>query len=250
MEDRKRTILAVIIVVVVLAAVLYSFSLTLFIRPQAPEVPDPNASTGQEQASADPQAGGIPVEVTPETVQLMVESLNRYESYSRAVSVTYLSGEETLGTLTAQVWVDGGWTRTDTTLSSGTVESVIVGDGQLWLWYDDAGPVHHTVANDHSADLSQRLPTYEDVLELDPDGITDAGYVERDGLDCVYVEFLQPDLDCRYRYWISLGSGLLIAAETEQGGELVYSMTSREITSPMSQQEEIFTLPDGTVLHS
>ena len=66
MEDRKRTILAVIIVVVVLAAVLYSFSLTLFIRHQAPEVPDPNASTGQEQASADPQAGGIPVEGTLE----------------------------------------------------------------------------------------------------------------------------------------------------------------------------------------
>ena len=250
MEDRKRTILAVVIAVVVLAAVLYSFSLTLFIRPQAPQLPDPDATASQGQSSADPEAGGIPVEVTPETVQLLVADLSRYESYSRTVSISYLENGESVGAVTAQVWVDGGWTRTDTTLASGVVESTVVGDGQLWLWYDGSGPVYQAPAREDSADLTQRLPTYEDVLELDPRGITAADYVSRDGQNCIYVEFQQPELDYLYRYWISLSSGLLIAAETEKEEAVVYAMVSHEITSPLAETEERFVLPDGTDLRA
>ena len=248
MEDRKRTILAVIIACVVLIAVLYSFGLNLFIQTPEVEVPRLDESSDPEQVSADPEAGGIPVEVTAETVQLVVASLNRYESYSRTVSVSYFQSGETLGAITAQVWADGGWTRTDTTLASGVVECAIVGDGQIWLWYDGQDEVYQGPATDRSADLAQRLPTYEDVLELDPAGITAADYVERDGQNCVYVEFSQEELGYLYRYWISVDSGLLIAAETESEGDVVYAMSSYGVTSPLSDSQERFVLPDGTRL--
>ena len=248
MEDRKRTILAVVIACVVLIAVLYSFGLNLFIQPPELEVPDLNASSDPEQVSADPGAGGIPVEVTAETVQLVVASLSRYESYSRSVSASYFQDGETLGTITAQVWADGGWVRTDTTLVSGVVECSIVGDGQIWLWYDGEDEVYQAPASLQSADLSQRLPTYEDVLELDPSGITAADYVERDGQNCIYVEFSQEELGYLYRYWISVDSGLLVAAETEAEGEVVYTMSSHGVTSPLSDSQERFVLPDGTRL--
>ena len=246
MEDRKRTILAVVIACVVLLAVLYSFGLNLFIQTPELELPDADPSGPVSQVSADPEAGGIPVEVTPQTVQLVVADLARYESYSRAVTVSYLQDGEVLGTVTAQVWVDGGWTRTDTTLASGRVECSIVGDGQVWVWYDGSDQVYHTLATQQSADLTQRLPTYEDVLELDPSGITGAGYVEWDGQACIYVEFEQRELGYLYRYWISVSSGLLIAAQTEKGGETVYSMSSHEVSSPISDGQEMFVLPDGT----
>lgn len=248
MEDRKRTILAVVIACVVLIAVLYSFGLNLFIQPPELEVPDLNASSDPEQVSADPGAGGIPVEVTAETVQLVVASLSRYESYSRSVSASYFQDGETLGTITAQVWADGGWVRTDTTLVSGVVECSIVGDGQIWLWYNGEDEVYQAPASLQSADLTQRLPTYEDVLELDPSGITAADYVERDGQECIYVEFQGTETGYRYRYWISVSSGLLIAAETEADGDVVYSMTSHQVTSPLSERDGLFVLPDGTVL--
>ncbi len=250
MEDRKRTVIAVIIACVVLVAVLYSFGQNLFIQTPELVLPDPYASDHMGQVSANPEAGGIPVEVTPQTVQLVVASLTRFESYSRNVTAAYLQNGETVGTISAQVWVDDGWVRTDTMLPSGVMESSVVGDGKIWLWYDGSDEVYQTVADEHSADLTQRLPTYEDVLTLDASGITQADYVERDGQDCIYLEFEQPELGYLYRYWISVSSGLLIAAETEKAGELVYTMSSYGISSPLSEELEMFVLPDGTTLRS
>ena len=52
------------------------------------------------------------------------------------------------------------------------------------------------------------------------------------------------------RYWVSVDSGLLVAAETEQAGELVYRMSAYSpITSPCPTTAS-FTLPDGSELHS
>ena len=40
----------------------------------------------------------------------------------------------------------------------------------------------------------QRIPTYEDVLKLETDSITAAGYEEKNGEACVYVEVSVPEL--------------------------------------------------------
>lgn len=249
MEDKKRTAMAVIITAVVLAAVLYSFCLNLFAPTPHLELADPDAS-----ASLDPVAqesgrlGGVVVEVTPQTVQSLIASLERYESYRRTVAVEYFGQGQSLGAVTAQVWADGGWTRTSAALSSGAVENAVVGDDTLWLWYDSGPGVYTGPADGKAADLTQRLPTYEDVLALARGDITAAGYEERDGQPCVYVES-RGTLGGTERYWVSVNSGLLVAAETEKDGEVVYSMTARDVVSPLDQTDGIFTLPDGTVLH-
>ena len=251
MEDRKRTALAVVIIAVVLAAVLYSFSLNLFSPTPELVLADPDASNslgpGGEQ-SGNPD--GLMVEVSTQTVQSLIASLTRYESYSRGVTAEYYNGGQTVGTASAQVWAEAGWTRCDLTLSSGRVEHTIVGDGQLWLWYDQEREVYSGPAGDLSADLTQRLPTYEAVLELDKESITAAGYVEWDGLPCVFVEAVFPGLNYVERYWISETSGLLMAAETEKDGALIYALSSHEVVSPMAQAAGIFTLPDGTRLYA
>ena len=246
MEDRKRTALAAVITCVVLAAVLYSFFRNLIPSGPALVLADPNAAASMEpgvQAS-----DGVAVEVTPQTVQSLVASLERYESYSRAVTVEYFSNGQPVGTASAQVWTDGGWTRCDLTLSSGMVEHSIVGEGRLWLWYAGDERVYTGPAEDMTADLMQRLPTYETVLELDKRSITGAGYEVREEQPCVYVEARTPELGYLERYWISESSGLLMAAEVEKDGAVVYSMTSREIVSPLDQTGQVFTLPDGTEL--
>lgn len=251
MEDRKRTVLAAVIIVVVLAAVLYSFSLNLFAPTPELILADPDA-TGSVEPSGTHSAGqgGVLVEVSTQTVQSLIASLTRYESYSRSVTVEYYAAGQPAGALSAQVWVDGSWTRSDLTLPSGRVEHTIVGEGQLWLWYDRETAVYTGPAEDFSADLLQRLPTYEDILALDKDSITSAGYVERDGLPCVFVETEPTQLGYVDRYWISETSGLLMAAETEKNGELIYTMSSHEVVSPMEQAAGIFTLPDGAQLHT
>ena len=250
MEDRKRTALAVVIIAVVLVAVLYSFSLNLFAAIPELVLADPNATASEDPGEDPDERGGVAVEVSTQTVQSLVASLARYESYSRSMTMEYFSGGEPVGTVTAQTWVDYGWTRSSVTLGSGRVEHSIVGDGQLWLWYDQDSRVYAGPVEGLSADLIQRLPTYEDVLALDRDSITDAGYVERDGQSCVYVESVLPGLGYVERYWISETSGLLMAAETEKDGELIYSMVSHEVISPLDQAAGAFSLPDGTQMHT
>ena len=251
MEDRKRTALAAVIILVVLAAVLYSFSMNLFGPTPELVLPDPDA-TASTGPSAEPSGGqgGVLVEVSPQTVQSLIASLSRYESYSRTAAVEYFAGGQSVGTAAARVWADGGWIRTDVTLASGRVEHAILGDGRLWLWYDRESTVYQGPAEDLSADLIQRVPTYEDVLALDKQSISAAGYVERDGLPCVYVEARSPELGYVERYWISETSGLLMAAETEKDGELVYTMSSQEVVSPLDQAAGVFALPDGTQLYA
>ena len=251
MEDRKRTARAAVIIIVVLAAILYSFSLNLFAPTPKLVLADPDADRSVEPSGEQGDGqGGLMVGVSTWTVQSLIASLTRYESYSRSVTVEYYDDGQVVGTASAQVWADGGWLRSDLTLSSGRVEHTIVGDGQLWLWYDRETEVYSGPAEGLSADFVQRLPTYEDVLALDKDSITAAGYVERDGLPCVFVEAVMPELNYVERYWISETSGLLMAAETEKDGALIYALSSHEVVSPMARATGIFALPDGTQLYS
>jgi len=256
LEDRKRTIFAVIIALIVVLALLYSFGLNLFSTPPQLDMADPNEAESQGPSSADPgDNAGILVVVRPDTVQSVIASLSRYESYSRTMEVTYYWGDEQSGTISAQVWEADGWTRTETILMSGATECSIVGEGTVWLWYDDgtentAPKVYQGSADEPMSDRLQYLPTYEDVLALNVESITDASYLEYNGQPCIYVEAEQPDLGYLYRYWISAISGLLMASETEKSGVLVYRMESNEVIAPLSEGEWVFTLPDGTVLHA
>ena len=101
-----------------------------------------------------------------------------------------------------------------------------------------------------SAGLAQHIPTYETVLDADPEQITGTGYDDsRGGIPCIYVEVSAPGGERVDRYWISVESGLLISSETLEGEELLYRMTAY---SPIQScpSGTTFQLPDGTVLHS
>lgn len=254
MEDRKRTGFTIIIAFVLMIALLYSFGLNLFSpRPQL-ELADPDKIENAEPGATLPGegSGGLLLEIAPTTVQKVIATISRYESYSRTLTIAYAMGDNT-ATVTAQVWEDSGWKRTQLVFPTGVIEHSIVGDGQLWLWYEDGteeavGQIFRGSVTEVSSDLLQRLPTYEDILELDPSQITDARYIEYNGQPCIYIEAEQQELGYLYRYWISETSGLLMAAETEKSGILVYRMSSNEVISPFVGGEDTFVLPDGTVL--
>ncbi len=245
MERRNRNILVALIGLVIIAAVFSSFGLPLFAGPTAQIVlPTPIPSDGA--ADSEPsQGGGVRVEVTPATVQSVIAAMDRLESYSRTITTT-LEGSS----VTGRVWVDGGWTRADLTLSTGLVVHTIVGDGTVWRWYGGDRAAVSWAADEGSMDVEgQRIPTYEDVLALDPAAITAAGYEEKNGLACIYVQVSVEELDQAERYWVSADNGLLVAAETESGGELVWTMSAEAPEIPASAAAS-FALPDGTVLHT
>ena len=68
-------------------------------------------------------------------------------------------------------------------------------------------------------------------------------------VNCIYVETAQDDYGYSLRYWVSVDSGLLVAAETLQDGEATYRMWETAIDLAPALTDE-FTLPDGTKLNS
>ena len=147
------------------------------------------------------------------------------------------------------VVVDGGWTRVTATLPDGRVRHTIVGEEKRYVWYDDQRSWQEYPAQERSADLSQRLPTYEDVLAVVQSDIVDARYAASGELPCVYVAVEVEDLSYVEEYWISVDTGLLVRAESRKGEEVFYRMSGYTVETPATPGQT-FALPDGTVLHT
>ena len=237
MERRNRNILVILIAIVIVVAVFSSFGLSLF-TGDTPHIvlPTPSAADqpGEDPGSTPAANGPVRVEVTPDTVQSVIATLSRPESYYREVTIEDYWGDGESGRTTAKVWTDSHWTLVEATGPAGTVRTSLVGDGTVRIWYGSRAGSLTAPADEYSADLEgQRIPTYEDVLALDKDAITDTGYEEKGGLSCIYVETVVDGLDYRERYWVSVDTGLLAAAETWDGDELVYRMSSYNLERPV-----------------
>lgn len=249
MERRNRNILVVLIGIVITVAMLSSFGLGLF-APDTAEIQLPSPAVSQSPAPTGEEEY-VRVEITTDTVQHVVEhTLTRPESYGRNVTIEDFWGEGESGVTHATVWVDGGWTHTTATLPGGTVRHSIVGDGTFWLWYEGNTRVLTGGADEGSADLEgQRIPTYEDVLKLKQSEIADAGYEEKEGVPCIFVETVPDSQGYVECYWISTDSGLLSCAETKLEDQLIYRMSAFSVDRPVPETAS-FALPDGTVLHT
>ena len=218
-------------------------------RPPAVTLPTAAETENNDGSSSDTQVEAIRrVEVTPDTVQRVIERLARPESYRRTITIVRYwsegSGESVVETGTA-----GEWTRLDETRDDLTRHVITRGGAEKrsWVWYGDSRRVYAGAAA-LTADEEQSIPTYEDVLLLDPASISAADYRALEEVNCIYVETAPDSGGYVARYWISVDTGLLAAAERLQDDVLVYSMRGLTVdeTAP---DASAFTLPDGEVLY-
>ena len=252
MERKRRTLFAVLIATIIVLAVFSSFAITLLGQEDYQiKLPDLSGDT-QTNSTGDPGNSNGPfirIEVTPKTVQSVIATLDRPRSYYRELNLELWADAQTSVVTTARVWVDGGWTRSSVTAPGGLTQHNLVGGEEHWLWYEGDESALVFPADEIVADLVQRIPTYEDVLELPQRLITAAGYESYAGTDCVFVEIEQDELNSQERYWISVSDGLLMGAERVKDDLVVYRMTAQSTVSP-APLDSSFVLPDGTVLHA
>ena len=241
MDQKNRTILVLAIAVTVFAAVFVSLGLPA-LTGRAPEVVLPDVN--QEAVSTEGR-DFLPVEVRPDTVQSVIASLSRPESYYRQLTVRlFWAGGSSADPV--EIWADGGYVRTAIT-TGGSTQYRLVGEGKLRLWYAGDRAWQEVDAGDDTADLAQRIPTYEDVLELDTEQISAASYEEKNEAYRIFVE-VKRSQDVLDRYWIDTDTGLLCAAETYEEDTKVYEMTETQLRAPL-EDGIVFSLPDGTILH-
>lgn len=254
MESKNRTIFVVLIAVVIVVAVFSSFGLNLFppqtVRLSLPQVSAPVGGDPAEGDFVTDTSRYVRVEVTPVTVQDVIRTLTpiQPESYYRTITVQTALGNGAVGTTTNRVWVDFGWTRVESTWPNGVVEHTILGGGRVYRWFEGDETWNEWEEGERDANTAQRIPTYQDVLDLNFRLITSAGYEDVDGVPCIYAEVSTNEVGNRERYWVAVSNGLLTAAETAKGEDVILSMSSTQVEMPVPPGVG-FTLPDGTVLH-
>lgn len=242
------TRLGVGMAIVLVLAVLASFGLRFF-AGDTPELVLPPVATqdGSGSGGEDPFADMVlRVEVTTDSVQEVIATLLRPAQYSRELTLeTFWSADGQPGAVVqARSWVNNGCTRIDLRYQNGRTQHRIVTNEAVYLWYDSDRSYAVFPADDHSADLEQHIPTYEDVLALPPESITAAGYARLESVDCIFVEVDASAMGYREKLWVSVDSGLLVAAETWEGERLLYRMIGLQVSVP--GEEGSFLLPDGT----
>lgn len=230
-----------------LALVVVSMMLMNIVRRPG-EIKLPDVETISDQTAENPNqtsAALTVIEITPETVQAAIETLHRPSMYQRTVTVEqFWSGGS--GSYDTNVTVNGSWTRTDRVMPDGRVRHCIFGTDEVYIWYNNERKVYTGSVGDVSADHEQSMPTYETILDLQADQIVVSDYRTFSDINCIYVEAVFPD-DYTVRYWVSVDSGLLVAAEKLFGNDTIYRMGALALdqTEPADGS---FTLPDGTNL--
>lgn len=229
-------------VLLVAAVVLLAFRFGWFDTATAPVIlPD---TTALPTSSGSGEIGGATLAaVTPETVQAVVRTLARPDSYSRRLLVSsYWEGGSQ--TWPIQVWQKSGATRIRIS-SQGTEEekNILLEDGVLHLWYGEGPEVfRYEPEEEAAADLLQMLPTYEDLLELDTDRIEEAGYVNLYGTWRIMAAVREKPTDYLMIYYISIDTGLLDAAERRDGDRVIYRMTAEQ-ADLAAPEDNAFLLP-------
>lgn len=216
-------------------------------RPARVVLPQETDVSGESSGRDDDADAVGRVDVRPETVQSAIATLERPVRYTRQITIErYFSGGS--GVDSSTVSVDGSWMRVDTEHSGGDVTHTVTSGERVWIWYGN-GKQYFESAASFSADEEQGIATYEDILALEVSRIAEADYRLLNGVDCIYVETTADESEYIERYWVSVSDGLLCAAEKLHGEEVVYRMAGMSVELG-GITAEVFTLPDGTILHA
>lgn len=246
MKSRVRLLVLCAVSVLLLAAILWLALRSGWFQPNTAPVILPQTTAALPTGGEEPIGGSLTAEVTPQTVQAVVGTLVRPDSYSRSLRVeSFWSGGSQ--SWNVQVWQKSGLTRIrmETEDGSQPVRLMQSGGGFVTVWqeglFEDA--VMYPSSDPELIDALQMLPTYENLLALDPAQIEAAGYVKLDGAWRIMATVREQPTGYRMGYYISIETGLLEAAERWDGDTLLYRMTA-ETADLAAPEDELFRL-DG-----
>ena len=214
--------------------------------PAIPTSTEPSADTEPDTFSR--------VEITRDNIRAVISEMSRPDIYSREIQIeTFWENGQAIYDISANM--AQGITSLRITLPSGTEKRIIVSADKFYIWYNGdrkpfVGSAEDSGDGNRTADEWQMLITYEEILDLDQNGIARAEYTEFGDEDCIFIEYRSPLLGYTREYYVSIALGLIVGAEEyDETGALTYRMTSSDCTEG-EIDPTAFVLPDGTDLLS
>lgn len=184
------------------------------------------------------------VTIDESTIQSVVAALARPEEYTARYRVTYawrdsetvFFGESRrMGELARDLWLDD----TETILRQALVT-------RRWVYvWEEGGDYARFAKGSQDVDLYSGLPSWEDLLTLDPALVQSGGTQEVDGHLCLTAVTRDAVTGEELHWYILADNGLLLLQEGYQEGALTYraALTDMSLGAPESGS---FLLPDGS----
>ncbi|MBQ8264122.1 MAG: hypothetical protein IJY96_05030 [Oscillospiraceae bacterium] len=236
---KSRSSLLYILIFLVLAATV---CIIFVVAPSAdidtaPVILPSTAPDSDSDADGADEAAPQTVEVNAGTVQAVLRTLSRDESYSRTLCAeTFWANGEVRRNI--DVWVDGDKAKLEIVRSgSNDTQHILIDGDSKQLWYTGRYGTFSGSAAETEADQYQSFLSYEHILSLPAEQISDAGYVEFQGEMCIYVRYISGELGYSNICYVSIASGLVMGEESREGENLVYRMSSTEpdLSDPPSE---------------
>lgn len=184
------------------------------------------------------------IEITPDNVQQTIASLDRPDAYSCTIENTLYYGQSS-HTISRRQTVKNGVCRTDELNPSGSiVRSTIQSGDRLYAWQTGSSTYYEGKAGAFSVDASGMLPTYETVIALPRETLTEAGSVNLDYEPCIYVG--AQDGGHRSVYYVSAVTGLLKRVDIFEGERLIRSSVMTMVSTE-TPEDSAFALPGGAL---
>lgn len=250
----KRTMIiaiaaAIVIAIAVIVALNYTgYNSKLQNISLAPNVRADNQGSGDEIKDENNDVVQY-LEITPDNVQNVVSTIARAENYYCTMNIVNY-WDEGQSVYQVESWVSNEVTRIIINREDRKEESknFLIKDNVVYVWYGSERNVYSTTISEtlsgesNFADELSMIPTYEDVIKLKKGDIANAGYVVYDDTRYINIETAENELGYKDKYYISLETGLLTAAETTDNEKVVYRMLMLSMDTT-SISEEIFAIP-------
>ena len=234
---RKRGTLFYLILA---AAALVTATLVVFLSPGTlPDTPPvilatPPVTVRPAAPTPEDSSGKSVISVTPDTVQTVLRTLSRSDSYSRTLTVErFWSGGVSVSEV--NVWVWGDMCRLSIrSEEQDRVRNVLLAGNEKWIWYSDSPNVYTGAAAADEADRWQSIYSYEKIGSLEVSQILDADFLDFGGEKCVYVRFSDGLLGYVSECYVSCSTGLLMGEDVFDGSRVIYTMRSSrpDISTP------------------
>ena len=218
MNKKKITMLSVLVAVTLTASIMMSFVLAASsgnrsIPIQLPTEPSEQSGEVSGVVPFDIFDSVDTVDISPQNVKAIIGKLTRPDSYSLEITVSLFWKEGSSDTV-RRIWVKDGCTKVTRLSADGNAqENTIITKDRTYIWNDGNTQYYEGLNGSIYADDVLQIPTYENILNEDEAEIITASYENRSGEPCVYVQVADNEYGGIRGYWVSLDSGLLVAAE-------------------------------------
>ena len=249
MERRKIMLLSIMVAMIIAFAVFSSFGSVWFSNSNTVPVLWPSHTQNVPSNNTSPDQinlvyGYQRVQITPENVQSVLQTMKRPEQYSQTILLHLYWGAGESSSVSIQGCKDGAYSAAKV-IQGAQIQYNIWGNGVLYRWYQGNKTWYQGKATFMDHDLLQRIPTYETILSLPKGQIRSASYTMLDQKTCIYVEAVDGQAGNNIRYWIDATQGLLLRAEAYNGEQIIWRVEISDLT-PSITNPALFFLPNGT----